>query len=227
MFSLDLVPSIDITSTDTPKGRYYSLPDGKQFPSVTTVIQNSDAFDFSFLEKWKARVGEDEADQVSVQARNRGEGFHHIVERFLLNDPLFKKGVMPLDIENWLKVKEPLLNNLKTIKGVETPVYSDVLNTAGRIDCFGLWGNRMSVVDFKTSKKPKKETDIENYFVQTNAYGQMIEERFGLSVEQTVIIMINDESRIPQIFIRDMADFREKTLRIFKGDECMTKLMAA
>ena len=49
--------------------------------------------------------------------------------------------------------------------------------------------DELSIIDFKTSKKPKPRDWIEHYFVQCMAYGCMLYELTGISVKKLVIIM--------------------------------------
>ena len=51
----------------------------------------------------------------------------------------------------------------------------------------------MSVIDFKTSKRKKSRDDIHNYFMQCSAYAVAFEERTGVPVGKTVIIMAVDD----------------------------------
>ena len=48
---------------------------------------------------------------------------------------------------------------------------------------------KLSVIDFKTSSKPKTENYITNYFMQGSAYAVMFEERTGIPISNIVIIM--------------------------------------
>ena len=60
-------------------GRYYETPDG-DFPSVTTILSNTTYK--PWLEKWKQRVGEEEAARISKIATDRGEAVHSFAERY-------------------------------------------------------------------------------------------------------------------------------------------------
>ena len=56
------------------------------------------------------------------------------------------------------------------------------------------------MIDFKTSKAPKKIEWIQSYFAQAAAYSIMYEERTGISINRTVVL-IAVEGDSPQIFI--------------------------
>ena len=79
-------------------------------------------------------------------------------------------------------------------------MHSDLLRVAGRADCIAEWDGVLSVIDFKTSNKPKKKEWISNYFQQTAAYAVMFEERTKIPVNQLVVLIAVDNHQ-PQIFI--------------------------
>ena len=54
----------------------------------------------------------------------------------------------------------------------------------------------LSVIDFKTSAKPKKREWIEDYFVQCAAYACMLYEMKGLVVKKFVIIMTCENGEV-------------------------------
>ena len=57
----------------------------------------------------------------------------------------------------------------------------------GSVDCIAEFDGELSIIDFKTSKKPTREW-IEDYFVQL-FYAFMLYEMKGTSVKKFVIIM--------------------------------------
>jgi genome maintenance exonuclease 1 len=96
------------------------------------------------------------------------------------------------DAETFKAIK-PYLNNIQDIHCLETPLYSDHLEVAGTVDCIAKYNNKMSVIDFKTSKRKKSRDDIHNYFMQCSAYAVAFEERTGIPVGKIVIIMAVDD----------------------------------
>ena len=65
---------------------------------------------------------------------------------------------------------------------------------------------KLSVIDFKTSTKEKKEEWVENYFIQTSAYCEMFEEQYGKSIDQIVILIVTEEGAT-QTFVKDKKDY--------------------
>jgi genome maintenance exonuclease 1 len=60
----------------------------------------------------------------------------------------------------------------------------------------------LSIIDFKTSTKIKDVAYIKGYLMQASAYAIMYEERTGIPVNQTVIIIGVDDEPVPQVFIQ-------------------------
>lgn len=211
-----------LTESYNEKGRFYKTPSGDVYPSVTTVLGN--ASDSTWLSDWKKAVGEKEAEKVSRIAKSRGSNFHSICENFLRNDPNPTKGFMSLEKTNFKSVKEELEKNVGLIAGLELPLWSDSLKVAGRCDCIAKWKGKWSIVDFKTSKKIKKEEDIADYFEQTSAYAEMFMERTEslgnkIEIENIVIIMTVDFLK-PIIFEKRPSDyigsFIDKRAKVFE-----------
>lgn len=180
--------------------RYYVTPEGNKYPSITTVLS---AYNQKAIFEWRKRVGEEEANRISKQASGRGTRIHKLCEDYLNNkEPEFKT---PLDTVTFESFK-PVLHRINNIYAQEIRMYSDHLRIAGTVDCIAEFDGKLSVIDFKTARKAKREEDIENYFMQASAYAIMFEERFGIPVSRTVIAIAVDEEE-PQIFINKRDSF--------------------
>ena len=194
-------------------GRVYTTPNGNKYPSITTVL--SAASDNSWLDEWKARVGEEQVRKVSTQASRRGTAVHELAEEYLKNNQRYTKGHMPANVATFNQIRPILDENVTTIYGLEVPLYSDKLRVAGRVDCLALWENELSIIDFKTSKRAKKKEDISGYFTQTAAYAYMTYERTGMLPKQVVIMMMVDDGE-PLIFVEKTADWIESFAELRK-----------
>jgi ATP-dependent exoDNAse (exonuclease V) beta subunit len=128
-----------------------------------------------------------------------------LCEKVLDNEEIDTSKLSLLDLEIWNEFK-PLLNRIDNIHAQEIALYSDHLRLAGRVDCIAEFDGKLSIIDFKTSKKPKKKEWIENYFAQAAAYAIMYEERTGIPINRSVI-MIAVEGDDPQIFIEKRDNF--------------------
>ena len=184
----------DLVADTQPSGRTYIDPDGNRYPSITTVLS---ILNEEELAAWRKRVGDSEANKIGNRAAARGTQVHNIIEKYLLNE----------DITDYLPYVRQSLNNIRpildehitTIYGLEVPLYSRYLGLAGRCDCIALFDGVPSIIDFKTSKRPKKPEKIPNYFAQMAGYAVMWEERTGMPITNTVIVMDVDDHE-PIIF---------------------------
>jgi CRISPR/Cas system-associated exonuclease Cas4 (RecB family) len=186
---VDELPSF--TNEETGERRYQA-PSGLWYPSVTTILK---PLSEPFLVAWRKRVGEDVAEQIGHQARVRGTAIHNVLERYLMNE----NDVLNSFDNMMLKALKPLLAPIDNIRCIEGSLYSDYMRCAGRTDCIADYDGKVSIIDFKTSKRIKDEGMIGAYFMQTAAYAVMFEERTGIPVNQTVIIMYVD-GEYPLIF---------------------------
>ena len=184
----------DLKADTRKTGRTYLTPTGERYPSITTVLSilSEDA-----IRAWRARVGEDVANQVSTRASNRGSAVHSILEQYLRNEDT--TDYLPHIQQSFMNLKPHLDENVGTIFGLEVPLYSAHLGLAGRCDCVAEWKGVPSIIDFKTSKRIKKKENISNYFAQMSAYAIMWEERTGMPIVNTVIVMDVDFEQ-PLIF---------------------------
>lgn len=190
----------DLKSQTFPDGkRYYTLPDGTKLPSVTTVIG---AMKKKSIMEWRARVGEEKANQISKKATSRGTNVHTLCERYLNNESL--GDIMPDALEMFRSIK-PYLHKINNIHYQEQALWSKGIGMAGRVDCIAEWEGKLSVIDFKTSKKIKQAEDIQDYFAQCTAYSCMYEEMIGQSVDQIVVLMAVEHEK-PLVFVERTED---------------------
>ncbi len=211
MFKHELLNLASIERTEKDGKRYYITPDGV-FPSVTTVL--GEKLDKSGLEIWKARVGAAEVEKVSRLAANRGTAIHKLCEDYLMNVEIDSRKVMPFNMMMFNTIKPILAKNVSKVYGIESMLYSKVLKAAGTSDLLAEYNGINSIVDFKTSKKEKKEEWIQNYFIQATTYSIMAEELTDLKFPQIVIIITNDDYET-QVFVKNRDDYKERVLEIF------------
>ena len=184
----------DLVADTRKSGRTYHTPDGRTFPSITTVLG---ILSEAGIAAWRKRVGEEEANRVGARASARGTLVHSIIERYLLNEDVTE--FLPHIRQSLENVRPILDERLGTIYGLEVPLYSSYLGLAGRVDCVAEFDGVPSIVDFKTSKRVKKKEYISNYFAQMAGYAVMWEERTGMPITNTVIIMDVDDNE-PLVF---------------------------
>ena len=165
--------------------RYYKLPTGdKKLVSITSVTSH---YKKDFFQKWRKRVGEQEADRITKRATSRGTDTHTLIEQYLKNLDCISD-VLPIS-EMLFQISVPVLKRINNIHALEGALYSEFLGIAGTVDCIAEFDGELAIIDFKTSAKPKPRDWIEDYFVQCCAYACMLYELTGISVKKFVIIM--------------------------------------
>ena len=211
-FKHDLVKLFDLRTVTANGKRFYVTPDGNRYPSVTTITS---LLSKEAIQAWRKRVGEAEANKITKAATSRGNKVHKLAEMYLSNQPITEEERTPL-IENMFEQLMEILDvNVGSIKAIEAPLYSNSLKVGGRVDLVAEWDGTLSVIDFKTSAKPKKEHWIDGYFMQSAAYAVMFEERTQIPVSQ-IVIAIAVEHHYPQVFIRQRDDFIEQFEKLRK-----------
>jgi genome maintenance exonuclease 1 len=133
------------------------------------------------------------------------------MESYLRNEETFLDGVMP-DMKQSFRDVQETLDLIDNIHYIEGQMFSEKLGVAGRTDCIAEFGKVLSIIDFKTSTKRKKEEWIDNYFEQGTAYALMYEELVGNPIDQIVIIIATDDSDEPQVFVRDKNQYIQNLL---------------
>ncbi len=203
----------DLDSTQEDGKRFYVTPSGKKYPSMTTVLQLMTA---ESIAKWRARVGDEVASKISAQASRRGTLMHKLCEDYVNNEEIDTSSLMPLDLENFNALKKEMDQHFGKVYGQEIALYSDFLEMAGRVDCIAEYKGKLSIIDYKTSKKVKKRQNIKNYFMQAAGYAVMFEEIFKKPINQLVILMSVDHEGVVEFVekrddhIQDLIKLRKK-----------------
>jgi len=209
-FVHELVEFKELETVTEDGKRFYVTPNGN-YPSVTTVLGSLNK---KWLYEWRKRVGEEEANRVSARASGRGTRLHSICEKYIMNEEVFCEGQPPF-VEDMFKSIQKYIDYVDVIYGSETPVYSNQLKTAGRMDLFcGIRGEKF-ILDFKTSSRKKSENSITDYFLQCTAYSMMIRELTGIEVPKMIILMAVEDDD-PLVFVKKTKDYEEKVKDIFK-----------
>ena len=197
----------DLISETTETGRKYTLPDGRKYDSVTTIL--SHAKDKTFLKEWRNRVGEEEANRIVKRSTSRGTKLHEACEKYLLNELTdMKISMLMPDVKDFfMQLKPHIDKNVGNVYGTEQALFSDRLKIAGRTDCIAEWNGKLSIVDYKNSIREKREDWIQDYFIQCTAYANLFEDLTGVPIEQVVVLIANEEGK-PQIFEREKTKYQ-------------------
>jgi len=186
--------------------RFYETPTGEKYPSITTVLGKQPGKQKG-LQEWRERVGVAQAQIISGKAARRGSVFHNIVENYLQDNDIsdFKQQ----NFMAWCmfgEMKSHLDEKINEVVLQEQTMFSSKFKVAGRCDLIGVYKDKLSVVDFKTTTKTKKEEWIGDYFIQCAAYASMFEEHTGEPVEDVVIMMVAEDGEV-QLFEKKTADY--------------------
>tara|TARA_E500000081_G_scaffold112957_1_gene115503 strand:+ start:2436 stop:3143 length:708 start_codon:yes stop_codon:yes gene_type:complete len=204
MFTHNPIEIAELSTKTVNRKRFYETPDGKLYPSITTVLQRRK---MEGLMAWRKKVGDDVANYVARTAAARGTKVHHMCEDFLNNnfdEEVHKKNFLPYTLFG--QIKPHLQDKVDNIMSQECGLYSDKYMVAGRVDCIGEYNGIPSIIDFKTSTRERNDDWNESYYIQASAYAEMFEERTGIEINQIVILVVTEDG-IVQEFIKTKQDY--------------------
>ena len=199
----------ELTTQTVNFKRFYETPDGKLYPSITTVLSTRNK---KGLFEWRKRVGDEVANYISRTAMTRGTAVHHMCEDYLNNFPVdwpdkwkeHEKKFLPFCLFKQLENK--VLQKIDNIRSQECALFSNKYRVAGRVDCIAEYDGKLSIIDFKTSTKERNDEWNENYYIQASAYAEMFEEQTGTPIEQIVILVVTEDGAV-QEFVKEKYDY--------------------
>ena len=163
-------------------------------------------------------IQENVFDEMHYIASTRGSAVHQIVEDYIDNKEDFDAGYFPHILESFQQIKPIIDKRIGKVYAQEQPLYSNHLGVAGRVDCVAEFDGKLSIIDFKTSKKRKTRSNCYNYFMQESGYAIMWEERTKMPITQLVTIMSVDNDD-PLVFVEQRDDWTEKLRETIKQYE--------
>jgi hypothetical protein len=187
MFEHNFVNLPQLKTTDINGRRHYITPEGAVYPSITTVLSAKEPQE---LKEWKRIIGEDEAERIALTSAGSGQAFHDLCEKYLRNTPNYDFGYFP-DVMLMFRQALKSINRISNIMAIESPLYSNRLQIAGRCDVIAKYKNLPAIIDFKSNRTEPMfiENKIEKYFVQCKGYAEMFEERTGVKINIGVLIV--------------------------------------
>ena len=190
--------------------RHYTV-DGEErrLPSVTTVIaQTKNKEDKESIERWKQKVGEARAEEIKNEAANRGTAMHKYLEDLILGQRSMDLTTTGQEAQRMAEIiVDRGLNRCSDIYGVEAVLYYPGLY-AGSCDLIGKIDDKVSIIDFKQTNKPKQREWIGDYFLQMAAYGMAHDAVYNTAIEQGVILMCSKDGYF-QEFVIEGKEYRE------------------
>ena len=174
-------------SRSTDQGsRTYDVA-GTKLPSVTTILARTK--DQTYLDRWKAKVGHEEAERIKNLSSKRGTSMHKFIEKHITGagyDDLTEIGQQAKPMAQ--KIIDIGLTPVTEYYGSEVSLYYPGLY-AGSTDLVCIHNGKETIADFKQANKPKKEDWIEDYFLQIGAYAMAHDYVHGSNIEQGVIMI--------------------------------------
>ena len=201
---IDIDKSVLPTAKGKRQGKYrfYDI-NGTNYPSVTSILGVRKKVE---LQQWRDKFGENVANWEMGRAARRGTATHNLIENYIKGEPLEEKSVLPLGL---FKLMKPYIDQINNIHCLETVLYTSKYRLAGQVDCIAEYNGKLSVIDFKTANKERKEEWIDNYFLQCTAYGLMYEELFKKEIDQIVVIIGGEDGSIAT-YIKEKKDYIKK-----------------
>ena len=205
-----------------------------KLPSVTTVL--GETKDKSGLDEWRNKVGHEEADRISRLSTSRGTVMHRLIELYkktkgtpeerltalkslaekdeevnqFNDDP---EGELYLD-EGWKFFYKFYYSHSDYFGRVDEVLAAEEFlwtvkagGWAGAVDNISkLVNNTIKIIDYKNSRKPKKDEWIQDYFIQLGAYFIAYWDRTGIKADGAEIWMANEVDNLPQTFTLTQSD---------------------
>ena len=208
------------TRQEEDGSRTYNVGD-KKIPSVTTILSATQSEEKkASLDKWRQRVGYQEAQRITNQAATRGTEMHYVLENYI--DGVGYLNLSPEGAEARLMAHE-IVNNLgklKIVYGNEVSLAYDEL-WAGATDVVGLYDDQPTIIDFKQSNKPKREEYVEDYYYQIAAYSLAHKKQYG-PITQGLICVCTKDKLYQEFKMNEarLSEYEEKWLeRVYRYHE--------
>ena len=204
--------------------RHYDV-NAQQLPSVTTILSATQPPEKkASLDAWRARVGVEEAKNITESAANRGTAMHTIIEKFLLGQGYLDLTDLGQNAQTMAEqiINKGLKDRLVEFWGLEVTLYYPGLY-AGATDVVGIYDGVESIVDFKQSNKPKRREWIEDYKLQLAAYALAHNEVYGTNIQKGVNLICTKDNYF-QEFVFEGEEFRRAKFEWLKRVDEFYKL---
>ena len=200
-------------TTDRESGtRTYDFK-GDKLPSVTTILAQTK--DQSYLDKWKAKVGHEKAEQIKNLASTRGTAMHKYLDSYVRDKQ--RVDLTPIGQEARImaqKIIEVGLTPISEYYGSEVTLHYPGLY-AGSTDLVCEYQGRDTIIDFKQSNRPKKKEWVEDYYMQIAAYAMAHDYVHHSNIEQGIIMICTPELYFQEFRFdgEEMRKYRHQFLR--------------
>ena len=160
---------------------------GTKLPSVTTILARTK--DQTYLDRWKAKVGHEEAERIKNLSSKRGTSMHKFIEKYITGDgydDLTEIGQQAKPMAQ--KIIDVGLTPVSEYYGSEVSLYYPGLY-AGSTDLVCMHNGKETIADFKQANRAKREDWIQDYFLQIGAYAMAHDYIHGSKIEQGIIMV--------------------------------------
>ena len=193
------------TLLDREDGHWYQTKFDDVYPSISTILSATSSEDKkNGLKNWKAN--EPAHQYITEQSQHIGTQSHKIIEDYL-SAKLSLEEFDLLPIAHFHNLK-PFLENISDVTSIEQRMYSDKLKVAGTSDLIAYYNGELSIIDYKTKRKPQIDDYMYEYYLQTTCYAQMFQEVTGKKINQ-IVILVSSEKNTRQEFIKTCDDYVE------------------
>ena len=175
--------------------RFY-IVDGKEVPSVTTVLS---IIRRPFLERWRGRLGNEEADRIRDEAADLGQRLHHLCLQYHQVQCGFavwdKPNVIPEELGPMFMAYLHWFNAVvEKVVVCEIAIASKSFQYAGTLDLLAVikGDSEPSVVDLKTSNNFWPDMPL-----QLAAYRHALQEN-GMKAQRRLVVRVDkvDQGRV-------------------------------
>ena len=179
--------------------------DRKYYGVTKALSETKSAEDKASLQKWRDNVGEEKAESILQESLSIGNSLDMIIEKYLTGEPFnintYKK---EHGVNLFLQMK-PILQNLSTI-GLQVHLYSDKYKIQGYLDAICIYNGRLTMVDFKNSRRKKDAKYLNDYFLQAACYCILLYEMTGIIIKDICIILGIRDSYVTQVAHTQLKD---------------------
>jgi hypothetical protein len=188
--------------------QFFQDPAARSLPSVSTILNATKPPEArAALARWRSRLGEAAATQVTTTASRRGSQTHRYLRQFLSGTPV----TCPDSVQPYWQSLHPVLQQVDQVRLVERPVFHYDLGYAGRVDCVVSYQGILCLCDWKTADRPKGSRDrLYDAPLQLAAYCGAVNHCYGdrLHLRHAMVVVALPD-RPAEVFWFDPDDLRD------------------
>lgn len=197
--------------------RLYLTPEGN-FPSMTSILS---VLDDGGIDRWRKRVGAEEADRITNEAANRGNALHDYNELYLKNE--LDRSTLKGQARTLFNRVKRHLDTVDLVLATEAPLWNKDDEYAGRVDAIVMMNDHLTILDHKNSRNPinlnlsfgrKKQF---KYMLQCCGYGRALYKMKGYKPTKGCLIVGNHLSSTSDKIVFDLEPLEKELDIIIEG----------